>query len=97
MANDPVMRLLSQFDRQKIEAFAEISIAMLDLMDGDPDDEPEEDMGEEERGENRTWTNQIDQRRLSEGCFTFAEHHDDAEDDDPREDWLSSPPDDGRA
>jgi hypothetical protein len=45
--------------------------------------EAEEDMGEEERGENRTWSNSIDQRLLSEGCFTFAAHDDDAEDDDP--------------
>lgn len=35
----PLMRLLSRFDRQKVEAFAEISIALLDLIDGDPDDE----------------------------------------------------------
>lgn len=33
----PIMRLLSRFDREKIEAFAEISIALLDLQDGDPD------------------------------------------------------------
>lgn len=33
----PLMRLLSSFDRRKVEAFAEISIAMLDLMDPDPD------------------------------------------------------------
>lgn len=37
----PLMRLLSRFDRAKIEAFAEISIALLDLADGDPDAETE--------------------------------------------------------
>ena len=35
----PLMRLLAQFDRKKVEAFAEISVALLDLMDGDPDAE----------------------------------------------------------
>lgn len=39
----PLMRLLSRFDRRKVEAFAEISIAMLDLMDPDPDLEPNGD------------------------------------------------------
>ena len=33
----PLMRLLARFDRPKVEAFAEVSIALLDLMDGDPD------------------------------------------------------------
>ncbi|MBA4007429.1 MAG: hypothetical protein C0486_01450 [Erythrobacter sp.] len=37
----PLMRLLARFDRAKIEAFAEISIALLDLADGDPDAETE--------------------------------------------------------
>lgn len=37
----PLMRLLSRFDREKIEAFAEISIALLDLADGDADAETE--------------------------------------------------------
>lgn len=35
----PVMRILSRFDRSKIEAFAEISVALLDLLDGDADEE----------------------------------------------------------
>lgn len=43
----PIMRLLSCFDRTKIEAFAEISIALLDLADGDPDIE-EDDPAEED-------------------------------------------------
>lgn len=33
----PLMHLLARFDRQKVEAFAEVSIALLDLLDGDPD------------------------------------------------------------
>ena len=47
----PIMRLLSRFDRTKIEAFAEVSIALLDLIDGDPDledDDPAGQMTEDE-------------------------------------------------
>jgi len=33
----PVLRLLGDFDRKKLESFIEISIALLDLYDGDPD------------------------------------------------------------
>lgn len=33
----PIMRVLSQFDRAKLETFAEVAIALLDLADGDPD------------------------------------------------------------
>lgn len=33
----PLMRMLARFDRDKVEAFVEISISLLDLMDGDPD------------------------------------------------------------
>lgn len=46
------MRLLSQFDREKIEAFAEVSIGLLDLIDGDaaleaePDDEDDDPAGQ---------------------------------------------------
>jgi hypothetical protein len=35
----PIARVLSQFDRAKIEAFAEVAIALLDLQDGDADAE----------------------------------------------------------
>lgn len=35
----PVLRLLGDFDRKKLEAFIEISIALLDVYDGDPDTE----------------------------------------------------------
>lgn len=37
----PVMRVLAQFNRHQIEAFAEVAIALLDLADGDPDAETE--------------------------------------------------------
>lgn len=43
----PLMRMLGQFDRAKIEAFAEISVALLDLMDGDPDMEDATDAEDE--------------------------------------------------
>jgi hypothetical protein len=33
----PLMRMLGRYDRAKVEAFVEISISLLDLMDGDPD------------------------------------------------------------
>lgn len=33
----PLMRMLARYDRAKVEAFVEISISLLDLMDGDPD------------------------------------------------------------
>lgn len=42
----PLLRLLSRFDREKVEAFAEISIAMLDLIDGDPDLEDDDPSGQ---------------------------------------------------
>ncbi len=77
----PLMRLLSRFDRAKVEAFAEVRIALLDLIDGDPDLEPEEDKGEEERGEQGGWGNGIDQRGLTAGVMAW--HCDDCEDDDP--------------
>jgi hypothetical protein len=41
----PLMRLLSRFDREKVEAFAEISVALLDLVDGDPDREEDDPQG----------------------------------------------------
>jgi hypothetical protein len=40
------MRMLARFDRPKVEAFAEISIALLDLIDGDPDLEEDDDPGQ---------------------------------------------------
>lgn len=33
----PLMRMLGRYDRAKVEAFVEISISLLDLIDGDPD------------------------------------------------------------
>ena len=34
-----VARILSQFDREQIEGFTEIAIGLLDVVDGDPDAE----------------------------------------------------------
>lgn len=42
----PLLRLMAQFDRGKVEAFAEISIALLDLMDPNPDDEEDDPSGQ---------------------------------------------------
>jgi hypothetical protein len=42
----PLLRLLSRFDRQKVEAFAEISIALLDLIDPDSDLEDDDPAGQ---------------------------------------------------
>lgn len=42
----PIMRMLARFDRPKVEAFAEISIALLDLIDGDPDLEDSDEDGQ---------------------------------------------------
>ncbi|PKP65971.1 MAG: hypothetical protein CVT85_04605 [Alphaproteobacteria bacterium HGW-Alphaproteobacteria-7] len=81
----PLLRLLSQFERHQIEAFAEISIAMLDLIDGDPDDETcasEDDFTPITAG--------ID---FGPGCPIA----DPGEHGEPREDDLSTPFDDGRA
>lgn len=33
----PLIRMLSRLDRRKVEAFAEVSIALLDIIDGDSD------------------------------------------------------------
>jgi len=35
----PVLRLLGDYDRKKLESFIEISIALLDYYDGNPDAE----------------------------------------------------------
>lgn len=40
----PLMRMLSRFDRTKVEAFVEISISLLDLIDGDADLEENGDL-----------------------------------------------------
>ena len=78
-----VARILSRFDRAQLEGFIAVAIDLADAMDGDADMEPEEDIGEEERGENRTWIEAIDQRRIADYALTYAEMDDDAEEDDP--------------
>lgn len=42
----PLLQLLSRLDRKKVEAFVEVSIAMLDLIDGDPDIEEDDPSGQ---------------------------------------------------
>lgn len=42
----PLMRTLARFDQRKVEAFAEVSIALLDLIDGDPDNEDDDPSGQ---------------------------------------------------
>ena len=42
----PLMRMLGRYDRQKIEAFTEISIALLDLWDGDAEAEEDDPPGQ---------------------------------------------------
>lgn len=76
-----VARILSRFDRAQLEGFISVAIDLADALDGDADLEPEEDKGEEERGEQAGWSNGIDQCKLSAGAMAW--HHDDAEDDDP--------------
>lgn len=34
-----IMRVLAQFDRENIEGFIAVAIGLLDVMDGEPDDE----------------------------------------------------------
>lgn len=41
-----VVRVLSRFDRSQIEGFVEVSIALMDFADGDPDIEPNGDEAE---------------------------------------------------
>lgn len=79
-----VARILSRFNRRQLESFIAVAIDLADALDGDADLEPEEDKGEEERGEQGTWSNAIDQRGLTAGVMAW--HCDDCEDDDPRED-----------
>lgn len=78
-----VARILARFDRAQLEGFIAVAIDLADAMDGDADLEPEEDAGAEERGENRTWIEAADQRRIADYAFTYAEMDDDAEEDDP--------------
>lgn len=78
-----ITRILARHPRERLEAFVTVAIDLMDALDGDPDLEPEEDMGEEERGENRTWIETIDQRRIAAFALTYAEMDDDAEEDDP--------------
>ena len=84
----PLMRMLARFDRKKVEAFAEISIALLDLMDGDPeaedngDREPDDDASDVAWPE---WRGRGEQRPIGTlhrpSGTPYAPHEDDEDDD----------------
>jgi hypothetical protein len=70
----PLMRLLSRFDRAKVEAFAEVSIALLDLIDGDEnleDDDPAEEDDPAGQYDEDVWSSPLragDTFHLGPGC-----------------------------
>lgn len=61
-------------------------VRVLDLIDGDPDLEAEDDFGADDVGENRTWPEHVDQHHNGRHATAEATLDDDVEDDDPRED-----------
>jgi len=69
-----------------IAEVAELLVEVLDVAAGDADLETEEDVGADDEGENRTWIETVDQRRIGAAAGASTQSHDDAEDDDPRED-----------
>lgn len=72
-----IARILSRFDRAQLEGFISVAIDLADAMDGD---ENLEDGGDAEQA---SWGNAPTQ--LGMIAHSMAWHHDDAEDDDPRE------------
>jgi hypothetical protein len=94
----PLMRLLASFDRPKVEAFAEISVALLDLMEDDHEDVPDfrprsdglpgdpgdhEKGGDEEQGAWVEWTSKpAITRRKTKAETTLGEEDDEESDDD---------------
>lgn len=91
-----VARILSRYDRARIEAFLSIAIDLLDSMDGDPEaeEEPLEDafvkhdpafahmVADHEAGAYVEWHSKpANLRRHGQPEFTVG--HEDAEDDDP--------------
>lgn len=49
-----VARILSQYDRTKVESFIEVAIGFLDVMDGDPDNETNGDEADGSNGEDES-------------------------------------------
>jgi hypothetical protein len=101
----PLMRLLASFDRQKVEAFAEISVALLDMYDapadpdepsfetqqsdGRPGDPEDHESGGDE--EEAAWIEWHTQHAGTRSQCQIAGHEDD-EEDDPREDGGDTEP-----
>lgn len=104
----PLMRLLASFDRQKLEAFAEISVAFLDMLDAplDPDEPAFQmqltdghpgDPSDHEKGgdeEEAAWIEWHTQRANTRSRCLTAGHEDAEEDDAPEEDDGDSAVDD---
>ena len=84
-----VARVLGQFDRDKLGAAIEVMIALLDLIDGDP--EAEENGGDNEPSDgddkDAAW---IEWHTMSgsqkHGHNLLAGHEDDEQDDEPEDD-----------
>jgi hypothetical protein len=93
----PLMRMLGRYDRQKLEAFIEISIGLLDLIDPDPE---AEEIGLEdafishdprfadqvEDNEAGAWVEWTTMRGSQKRGPNLLMGHEDDEDDDPPED-----------
>jgi hypothetical protein len=93
----PLMRMLGQFDRPKLEAFIEIGISLLDLIDPDPE---AEEIGLEdafishdprfadqvEDNEAGAWIEWMTMRGSQKPGPNILAGHEDDEDDDPAED-----------
>lgn len=79
----PLMRMLGRYDRRKLEAFIEISISLLDMIDGDTD-------GDEGDAEDAFVLSEAAKRSgcVGAGCpiSDAAEEGDGQEDDEPAED-----------
>jgi hypothetical protein len=84
-----VMRILDRFNREELGNTIEVLVALLDIWDGDPDDEPNGDdeplraNGDSEDGAWIEWhTMRGSQKR---GPIVLASFSEDDEDDDPAE------------
>jgi len=81
-----VARILSHYDRAKVEAFIEVAIGLLDTLDGDPDaetDDPDlEANGDDESGAYAEWHTLRAVQRKQGQCLVNAYGSEDDEDDD---------------
>ena len=81
-----VARILSSYDRAKVEAFVEVAIGLLDTLDGDgeaEDGDPPEANGEESDVSFVEWHTM---RGSEKRGPNIASENDDDEEDDPAED-----------